>query len=129
MNGKYLLDTNIIIGLFADYPEITYKLSYAEKIFVPCIVIGELCYGANKSVRRSENLSRIEDFIVNNIILGCDEDTAKYYGIIKDRLRKKGRPIPENDIWIASITVQHGLTLVSRDEHFKEIENLEIEKW
>jgi len=44
-------------------------------------------------------------------------------------LRKKGRPIPENDIWIAAIAFQHDLTLVSRDEHFEEVEDLKLEKW
>ena len=51
------------------------------------------------------------------------------YGKVKNGLRKKGRPIPENDIWIAAIAFQHDLTLVSRDEHFKEVENLKLEKW
>jgi tRNA(fMet)-specific endonuclease VapC len=129
MNGKYLLDTNIIIGLFANDSEIVEKIPNAGEIAVPCIVIGELCYGANKSVKSEENLERIDDFARNNTILICDENTAKYYGIVKDRLRIKGRPIPENDIWITAIALQHGLTLITRDEHFKDVENLKTEKW
>jgi tRNA(fMet)-specific endonuclease VapC len=51
------------------------------------------------------------------------------YGDIKNRLRDKGQPIPENDIWIAVIAQQHVLTLVSNDGHFDIIENLKVEKW
>lgn len=129
MNGKYLLDTNIVIGLFANDPKIITKVQRAREIAVPCIVIGELCYGANKSVRLEENLARIDDFARNNIILNCNKNTAKLYGTVKDRLRLKGRPIPENDIWITAIALQHNLTLITRDEHFKEVENLKAEKW
>jgi len=129
MNGKYLLDTNIVIGLFANTSEIAEKISHAVEIYVPCMVIGELCYGAEKSRRPEENLERIDDFSHSNIILKCDGNTARYYGATKDRLRKKGRPIPENDIWIAAIALQYDLILTTRDEHFREVENLKTEKW
>ncbi len=79
MNGKYLLDTNIVIGLFANDSKIIGKIRHEMGIAVPCIVIGELCYGANKSVRSQENLERIDDFTRNNIIVKCDENTAKFY--------------------------------------------------
>lgn len=129
MNGKYLLDSNIVIGLFADDPRIILEIRYAEEIFIPCIVIGELYYGAEKSVKTEENMKRIDEFVFSNVILNCDGNTAKQYGIIKNRLREKGRPIPENDIWIAAIALQHNLTLITRDEHFKEVGNLKTEKW
>ena len=57
----------------------------------------------------------------------CDGETAKHYGVIKSQLKKKGRPIPENDIWIGAIAKQHSLILVSKDQHFKEIENISVE--
>lgn len=62
-------------------------------------------------------------------MLACDLDTAREYGVIKNALREKGRLIPENDIWIAAIARQHDLTLVTRDEHFKEIKHLKVEMW
>lgn len=62
MNGKKLFDTNIVIRLFEDDPEITANISPDEKLFVPCIVMGELRYGAEKSFRTEENLNRIEKF-------------------------------------------------------------------
>ncbi len=63
------------------------------------------------------------------VVLGCDSDTARRYGEVKNALRLKGRPIPENDIWIAAVALQHGLTLITRDGHFNEIEELTVEAW
>ena len=48
---------------------------------------------------------------------------------MKNKLLDKGKPIPENDIWIASVAMQNNLILVTRDGHFAEIEDLKYEKW
>lgn len=129
MSGKCLLDTNIVIALFANKTAVKDNLAKTDEVFVSSVVIGELCYGAHKSTRAKENLSRIDDFASSSLVLGCDTETARVYGGIKNSLRLKGRPLPENDIWIAAIAVQHNLTLVSRDAHFSEIENLEVVAW
>ncbi len=127
MVGNYALDTNIIIALFAKDPAVLNRLAQGVATFVPHVVIGELYHGAYKSNRAVENLSRIDDFIVTNTILSGDSETAKYYGLIKDRLRRKGRPIPDNDIWIAASAMQHNLILFTRDAHFGEVETLQTE--
>ena len=129
MNGRFLLDTNIIIALFANDISVREQLKKAEEVFVPSIAIGELYYGALKSSKVEGNILRIEDFVKSNVILSCDNETAREYGEIKNFLKRKGKPIPENDIWIAAISKQHLLILVSRDEHFNEINNLIIQIW
>ena len=129
MSGKYLLDTNIIIPLFADEAKIKAHLAKAEEVFIPSIAVGELYYGANKSQRVKENLATIEEFVIENVILSCDAQTSRYYGEIKNRLRIKGRPLPENDIWIAAMTIQYDLILVTRDAHFDEVEGLKVVNW
>jgi len=129
VSGKYLLDTNIIISIFAKDSQIHNRLENAEEIFVPCIAIGELYFGAYKSIKVEENLARIDEFAINNTVLFCDADTAKRYGHIKSKLKEKGQPIPENDIWIAAIAQQYALTLVTRDTHFDLVENLKVEVW
>jgi tRNA(fMet)-specific endonuclease VapC len=61
MNGKgYLLDTNIVIALFANEDSVVKSLSQAEMVYIPGIVIGELFYDAFKSVRVDDNLQRIQ---------------------------------------------------------------------
>jgi tRNA(fMet)-specific endonuclease VapC len=129
MNGRYLLDTNIVIALFANETGIRDHLADANEVFLTSIVIGELCFGAWKSGRSQANLSRIEEFAANNVVLGCDTDIAYRYGEIKDALRRKGRPLPENDVWIAAIALEHDLTLISRDAHFNEVDVLKVECW
>lgn len=129
MGGNLLLDTNIVIALFAEEKRIIEQLSEADEVFLSSIVIGELNYGARKSSRFRENLERINLFAAKNIILPCDIVFASYYGEIKDQLRQKVKPVPENDIWIAAIALQHDLTLVSRDDHFREIDGLKMQVW
>lgn len=128
MNGR-LLDTNIVIALFAGEPAVQEHLGQAEEVFLPSIVLGELYFGAHKSSRVEENLARVDEFAASSSVLACGADTAKEYGIIKHALRMKGRPIPENDIWIAAIARQYGLILVTRDAHFGEIEGLSVSVW
>jgi tRNA(fMet)-specific endonuclease VapC len=129
VNGRFLLDTNIIISLFAKDPQIHDRIVNIQEIFVPCIAIGELYFGAYKSVKIQENIARIDEFALNNTVLSCNTETARKYGDIKNRLKDKGQPIPENDIWIAAIAQQYDLTLVTKDSHFEAIENLKIEIW
>lgn len=128
MNGKkFLLDTNIIIALFAGDENICKFLEKSSEIFIPVIAVGELYFGFLKSKRTKENISVLEKFLLSNTVLSCDSMTAKFYGEIKRILREKGQPIPENDIWIAAIAKQYNLTLATRDNHFKFVDNLHIE--
>lgn len=129
MSGRFLLDTNIVIGLLAAEPSVMRPLRAAEKVFLPSVVLGELHYGAFKSTRTVQNLARIDALREAGAVLLCDAETAREYGRIKNGLRALGRPIPENDIWIAAIAVQHGLTLATRDPHFDQVEQLERVRW
>lgn len=129
MNGNFLLDTNILIAIFAEEPAVLARLATAESVFVPAIAMGELYYGARKSARVDTNLSRIDEFAAEAAILACDAITARHYGRIKNALRAKGHPIPENDLWIAAIAAQHGLTVVSRDDHFATVPDVLVEIW
>jgi tRNA(fMet)-specific endonuclease VapC len=86
-------------------------------------------YGAEKSERVEANLAEIAKFAAGRTILVCDAETARWYGRIKRQLQLKGRPIPQNDIWIAAVARQHNLTLVTRDEHFEQIEALPLKTW
>lgn len=121
--------SNIIIALFANQALVKDNLAQASEVFIPSIVIGELCYRARKSGRVGENLARVDELVANTTILVCDAKTARQYGEVKNKLRDKGRPLPENDVWIAALALQHNLTLATRDAHFQEIENLLTVAW
>ncbi len=126
---RFLLDTNIVIALFAQEADVLQQLQQAAGTFLPCIVLGELYYGARKSGRTEANIQRVDEFAARNAVLNCDAETAQQYGKIKEALRAKGKPLPENDIWIAALALQHDLVLVSRDAHFNEIADLIIAAW
>ena len=124
-----MLDTNIVIALFAEDISIQKNISKAREIFIPSTVIGELFFGAFKSLRPKENTTRIENFAAANTILVCGTGTGKEYGRIKSLLFKKGKPVPENDIWIAALAMEYNLLLVTRDVHFKNIDGLKLATW
>jgi tRNA(fMet)-specific endonuclease VapC len=128
MSGSRLLvDTNIVIALFGGDPTAVERLEDKPALFLCVPVLGELRYGALASSRIEQNLGRLDEFSKTVAVLPCDSETAIYYSAIRFDLRRKGRPIPENDVWIAAIARQHRLTLLSRDSHFEEIEGLDIE--
>jgi tRNA(fMet)-specific endonuclease VapC len=129
VSGSYLLDTNVVIAFFSGEPTVISQFDQADEILLPSIVLGELIFGARKSSRATDNLARIEEFGQQVVVLDCDRDTARQYGAIKHALRLKGRPIPDNDIWIAAIARQYHLTLVTRDTHFAEVDDLLSQIW
>lgn len=83
MDGSYLLDTNIIIGLFANDLQAIQLIEKADEVSIPIISVGELYYGANKSYRKKNNLARIEEFISSVRVIECGLSTAHWYGLIK----------------------------------------------
>jgi tRNA(fMet)-specific endonuclease VapC len=112
MSGRFLLDTNIVIALFADEAIVKDNLVQASEVFIPNIVIGKLRYGARKSGRVEANLAKVDELVAGSTILVCDAETAWQCGEVKNKLRLKGRPLPENDVWIAALARQHELILV-----------------
>lgn len=128
MSGKLLLDTNAVIELFRGNRAAHEAIAGAE-VFLSSTVMGELLYGAERSARVKQNQKQIEQFALGVPVLSCDEESARYYARIKDQLRAKGLPIPENDIWIAAVAQQYGLTLLTRDQHFQSISDLPTRIW
>jgi tRNA(fMet)-specific endonuclease VapC len=129
MSGRFLLDTNVVIALLEGEADVQDQLAKADEIFFASIALGELYFGAEKSGNPKINQARVDELARNSVVLGCDTDTARRYGEVKNALRLKGRPIPENDIWIAAIALQNGLSLITRDRHFNEVGGLTVEVW
>lgn len=127
--GRALLDTNVIIALFAGEAAVIAALATVEAVYVPAVALGELYYGARKSGRPTENVTRVAEFAGAALVLACDAATAAMYGQVKAELRARGTPIPENDVWIAALARQHDLTLVTRDAHFDHVHGLSVAPW
>ncbi len=129
MAREILFDTSVIIAYFRGDPAAHHIIGSVSRMLVPCIAMGELYFGAERSRRRESKLAEAESFVAGATVLACDLETARQYGEIQHQLRAKGRPIPDNDIWIAAIAQQHDLTVATRDAHFSEIEDLDLLAW
>jgi tRNA(fMet)-specific endonuclease VapC len=127
--NKIVLDTNIVAAWLKGEEGIADKIDKAKEVYLPIIVIGELYYGAHYSTKVQKNISDIVRLTSQYNTLSIDESTTILYGQIKTKLRKKGKPVPENDIWIAAIAMQYNLIIITRDKHFKEIEGIKIRAW
>jgi tRNA(fMet)-specific endonuclease VapC len=89
---------------------------------VSSIVVGELYYGAYASSNSQKHIEQIQDFLADCIIVSPNVEASIAYGKLKSDLKKKGSPIPENDIWIAAIAIQQNIPLFTTDNHFKLLE-------
>jgi tRNA(fMet)-specific endonuclease VapC len=126
MTDGLLFDTNVVIDLIDERPYAQQVVNSARKVFVTATTLGELYYGCERAASAPKCLMQIDRFLANSILLVVDAVTAKNFGIVKHVLRRKGKPIPDNDAWIAAAAIQHGLRLVTRDAHFREVPGLDL---
>lgn len=129
MSGDFLLDTNILIHFFNKDKNIAEQMSKSLVLYVPVAVVSELYYGAFNSKQTEINTKKLEDFLTTLVVLDANQATAMKFGEIKAQLKRLGKPIPENDIWIAATAIQHSLPLVTRDKHFEHIKSVETIYW
>lgn len=125
MSGS-LVDTNVIIKLLSGDEKSNHIFDSLEEIFVSVITVGELYYGAYKSTRTQENMKIFDSFLSEYPIIPIDEETSLFYGKTKSNLVKKGINIPENDLWLASVAIKNDLSFVTFDNHFKDIDGLNV---
>ncbi len=128
-NGKLAVDTNAAIAYREGIPAVCTLIESAETFFLPVIVLGELLYGAINSSKPEKNVQAINKFSASSVLMPVDEAVATRYAKIRSDLKMKGHPIPENDIWIASICLELSVPILSNDSHFDYIENLEVINW
>jgi len=123
---RILIDTNAYSALLAGNTYIADMLSDHEAILMSPIVIGELYDGFLGGSRHNDNREILTRFLMKprTICVRITENTSEWFAEIKQGLRKKGRPIPINDVWIAASCMEHGARILSLDEHFSEIDGL-----
>jgi len=96
---------------------------------VPVIVLGEYRLGIAQSRHRAEYEEWVREWIAAVTVLDIDRDTAPLYATIGLQLKKIGKPIPSNDLWIAALCRQHSLPLLSRDRHFDAVPGRKRLEW
>lgn len=125
MSGNSVsLDTSVAIDVLADRAESLTSQPITE-FLLPVPVVGELRYGALNSRHAEENLAEVERLVARCRILDITLATAEVYARLRLDLKKKGKPIPENDLWIAALCVEHQVKLAAMDSHFDAVDGLQ----
>lgn len=127
--GSVVLDTSVIVDYMRGDQRLRPWFAAVATIYVPLVALGELHYGVQRALRREASLRQVRDFLRTATLLLPDEGTAEEYGQIKAELARIGKPIPENDIWIAAMARQHDLPIATRDAHFAVVPRLKTLTW
>lgn len=123
---RVALDTNRLTDLFRGDRELAKRLGTCEEVWIPLFVLGEMkagFYGGRERGRNEALLQKLLAKTTVNILLPGVE-TAEAYGRLFVQLKRAGTPIPNNDLWIAALALEHSLVLVTRDRHFERIPQL-----
>ena len=122
------LDTNAYAGFKRGQAEIVAVLRHAPAILVSATVLGELLGGFAVGQRQAANRLELAKFIDTPrvTVVPITATTADFYALVYAALRRKGAPIPTNDLWIAASSLEHGAALLTLDEHFQQIDGLRI---
>jgi len=121
-----LLDTNAYTAFMLGAAEVVDVVAHADRLYLNSIVLGELLGGFAAGTREPTNRAELARFLDSPRVevLPITADTADSYALIYAGLRRKGHPIPTNDLWIAASAMEHGAALLTRDAHFSHIDGL-----
>lgn len=127
--SRLLLDTTAYSAMRRGDERLLEPVREASEIFLTSVVIAELVYGFVGGKLEERNRRLLREFVESDRVrvLSVDEETAERYAVIRDYLRRKGVPIPTNDLWISASAAQHGLKLLSLDKHFKDVPQVLLE--
>jgi tRNA(fMet)-specific endonuclease VapC len=129
MSGEMALDTSVAIRFLNGDSAVTAKVLSRLEIVLPVVVAGELLFGAENSARALQNLPQYLEFISACIVMPMGIETARSYAHTRLALKRKGRPIPMNDVWIAAQCLEQGWVLVTDDQDFNYVDGLVLEHW
>jgi len=124
-----ILDTNAVSSLLAGDPALGDLLAAHPRHHLPVLVIGEYLFGLVRSRHRERLGLLFAALIRESRVLVVDQVTAEVYSQVREELRTRGRPIPENDVWIAALALQHEQSVVSRDDHFDSVRGVTRLGW
>lgn len=121
--SKILLDTNAYTGLLRGNEDVLGSIQKSSEVLFSVVVIGELLSGFKGGSKEKENIDIMNEFIemkkVN--VVQITIKTSYIFGGIKNYLKRKGKPMPINDVWIAANSYEHQAELITYDRHFAQI--------
>jgi tRNA(fMet)-specific endonuclease VapC len=129
MSGSVAVDSNAVIALLNGDANVASLLGSYETVYVPVVVLGELLYGAGASTRVAENRQKVFDFAEKCELLETSARIAEKYAELRLHLRAIGKPIPDNDLWIAASCLCTAVPLITRDGHLTNLPALQVLTW
>ena len=123
------LDTNAVSALLEGDAALLELLDGVVRFALPVIVVGEYRFGLQRSRHRKRLATMLDELVAESDLLVVDDHTTLHYAQVREALRARGRPLPENDVWIAALCRQHERTLVSRDSDFQHVAALSSLRW
>ena len=124
-----ILDTNALSAYLDGTPKAVEIVSEARELAIPVIVAGEFAFGIAQSRRREEYERSLRRMLDRCTVLDIGIETARHYAAIRLELKGAGTPIPANDVWIAALSRQHAIPVMSRDSHFDLVGGLRRLSW
>jgi tRNA(fMet)-specific endonuclease VapC len=123
---RVALDANRYVDFCRGVPDVVTTLENAEAVLLPFVVLAELRAGFAVGTGGASNERVLRSFLMKSgvSLLFADEQTTHHYAAVYRQLRRQDTPIPTNDMWIAALVAQHGLTLCARDHHFDHLPQL-----
>jgi len=126
---ELILDTNALSAYFDKTPGVAEVVSEAREIAIPVIVAGEFAFGIAQSRHREAYERSLRRMLDRCTVLDVGIETARHYAAIRLELKGAGKPIPSNDLWIAALSRQHAIPVMSRDAHFDLVGGLRRQTW
>jgi tRNA(fMet)-specific endonuclease VapC len=126
MELKVALDTNRLTDLFQGDTELADQLGECDEVWIPLVVLAEIkagFYGGSQQRRNEVLLQSLLAKPTVGILLPARE-TAEHYARLFVQLKRAGTPIPDNDLWISALVLEHDLLLITRDRHFEQVPQL-----
>jgi predicted nucleic acid-binding protein len=124
-----ILDTNALSAFVDGDDGVGNVLRRQPRAALPAIVLGEFRYGIAESRQRAVYEAWLDSQLPGFDILPVTDETARAYATLRVALKQSGRPIPANDAWIAALALQHGLPILSRDQHFDSVPGVVRKGW
>ena len=123
---RILIDTNVYTAMRRGHDGVAALMKRSDAVLLSTVVAGELMYGFRRGSRFEQNRRDLMDFVDSPWVhlLQPSLVTADRFGMILASLKKKGRTIPTNDVWIAAHALESGADLASFDRHFRLVDGL-----
>lgn len=124
-----ILDTNAVSDLAGRNSHLLSLLGSTRELVLSFVSISEFRFGLLGSSRPEEGHIFLRELTSALPVFFPDLETTDHYAWVADHLKRKGRPIPHNDMWTAALARQHSLPIVSKDRHFDFIEGIQRVSW